>query len=158
MSTVALAKRLGEMLIGKGLLTSGQLEHALKEQQSTRELLGAILVHRGWVKEEDVLRTLGEQMDMPYVRLAEQAIDWTLSSRFSSTLLTDHACFPLRMEGEWLIAVIADPLDAWAVSELEKEASNRGRKLHLLLARSEDIRASVAQAKQQAIKSLRPPA
>lgn len=156
MSATMIAKRLGELLIGKGLLTPGQLDHALQEQRSTGELLGAILVRKGWVKEEDMLRTLGEQMGMPYVRLSDQGIDWTLAGRFPSALLTDHACFPLRIESEWLIVAIADPLDAWAISELEKEASNRGRKLHLVLARAQEVRAAVAQAKQKAM-GARPP-
>ena len=151
MSATMIAKRLGELLIGKGLLTAGQLDHALQEQRSTGELLGAILVRKGWVKEEDMLRTLGEQMGMPFVRLADQSIDWTLAGRFPAALLTDHACFPLRIESEWLIVAIADPLDAWAISELEKEASNRGRKLHLVLARTPEVRAAVAQAKQKAM-------
>jgi len=158
MSATMSAKLLGELLLGKGFVSTGQLDRALQEQRTTGELLGALLVRKGWVKEADMLKMLGEQMGMPYVVLADQAVDWTLAGRFSSALLTDHTCFPLHMDGESLIAAIADPLDAWAVSKLEKEASRRGRKLHLVLARTAEIRAAVAQAKQQAIQSLRPPA
>ncbi len=157
MSMVGVTKRLGELLMGKGLISAEQLEHALQEQRTSGELLGAILIRRRWVKEEDLLRTLGEQMDIPYVRLAEQAVDWTFANRFPSTLLTDHLCFPMRMEGQALIVAIADPLDAWTMSELEREAANRGWKLQLVLAAGQEIRDALAQAKQQAMKSLRMP-
>lgn len=154
MSVVGTTKRLGEMLIGKGLLNAGQLERALQEQRSTGEFLGAILVRKGMVTEEALLKTLGEQVGIPYVRLSEQAVDWTLAGRFPSGLLTEHACFPLRIESQWLIAAVADPLDAWAVSELEKEASARGRKVQLVLCSAEEIRAAVAKAKHQTINNL----
>ncbi|MBI4323133.1 MAG: MSHA biogenesis protein MshE, partial [Candidatus Omnitrophica bacterium] len=74
MSTVGVTKRLGELLMDKGLISAGQLEHALQEQRTSGEFLGAILVRRKWVKEGDLLSTLGEQMGIPYVRLAEQAV------------------------------------------------------------------------------------
>lgn len=157
MSTVGTAKRLGELLMGKGLISAGQLEHALQEQRTSGEFLGAILLRRRWVQEGDLLRTLGEQMDIPYVRLAEQAVDWTFANRFPSTLLTDHLCFPMRLEGQSLIVAIANPLDAWAVSELEREAANRGWRVQLVLATGQEIRDAVAQATQHAVKSLRMP-
>ena len=157
MSTVEVTKRLGELLMGKGLLSAGQLDQALQEQRANGELLGAILVRKKWVKEEDLLKALGEQMDIPYVRLASQTVDWMLANRFSPTLLTEHLCFPIRIEGRSLVVAIADPLDAWAMSELEKEAANRGWKLQLALAAGQEIHDALAKAKQHAIQSLRMP-
>ena len=157
MSTVGVTKRLGELLMGKGLLSAAQLDQALQEQRTSGELLGAILVRRKWVKEEDLLKALGEQMDIPYVRLASQAVDWMLANRFSPMLLTEHLCFPVRVEGLVLVVAIADPLDAWAMSALEKEAANRGWKLQLALAVGQEIRDALAKAKQHAIQSLRMP-
>lgn len=157
MSMVAMSKRLGELLREKGLISAGQLEQALQEQRSTGELLGELLLRKGWVKEEALLQTLGEQMDIPYVHLANETVDWSLAGRFPATLLTDHLCFPLRLEGQYLIAAIANPLDAWVVSKLEQEATNRGRKVQLVLASSQEIREAIGQAKQQAMNSWRMP-
>ena len=157
MSAAGATKRLGELLMGKGLLSAEQLDRALQEQRTSGELLGVMLIRKKWVKEADLLKTLGEQMGIPYVRLKEQAVDWTFANRFPSTLLTDHLCFPIRMEGQSLLVAIADPLDVWAVSELEREAAHRGRKLQLVLAAEQEVRDALAQAKQHAVKSLRMP-
>jgi hypothetical protein len=40
---------LGELLVKKGLVTEDELKHALKEQDETGQLLGTILVDRGFV-------------------------------------------------------------------------------------------------------------
>lgn len=51
-------KRLGEALIGKGLITEAQLQDALREQGLTKEFLGAILLKRKLITERDLLENL----------------------------------------------------------------------------------------------------
>jgi purine-binding chemotaxis protein CheW len=51
-------KSLGAMLVQNGLLTADKLRHALSEQQRAAEPLGKTLVRLGYVREEDVLRSL----------------------------------------------------------------------------------------------------
>jgi purine-binding chemotaxis protein CheW len=51
-------KSLGAMLVQNGLLTMEKLRHALSEQQRAAEPLGKTLVRLGFVREEDVLRSL----------------------------------------------------------------------------------------------------
>ncbi len=131
------AKRLGELLVKKGVLTPTQLNIALERQRSTREFLGAILMRLGWLTEEALLKTLAEQFVIPYVRQEDEAIDWNAAKRFSSALLMDHHCFPLRMDGQTVTVAIANPLDVWAISELEKKAGFR--KIQLVLMSTQEI-------------------
>lgn len=124
-------KRLGEALIGKGLITEAQLQDALREQGLTKEFLGAILLKRKLIMEKDLLEVLSEQFNIPYVRLQDQAIDRSVARRFTTSLLLDHKCFPIRQDDYSVTVAITNPLNAWAVSELEKEAE--GRKVKLIL-------------------------
>jgi hypothetical protein len=52
---------LGELLVGKGLVTKDELEFALAEQAESGRLLGAILVERGFVSGPALAIALAEQ-------------------------------------------------------------------------------------------------
>jgi hypothetical protein len=52
---------LGELLVTKGLVTEDELQRALKQQEETGELLGTILVDRGFVSGPALAVALAEQ-------------------------------------------------------------------------------------------------
>ena len=54
-------RRLGEILLDRGLVTEGGLRRALEEQTRTGELLGRILLDRGWLSVEQLEEALAEQ-------------------------------------------------------------------------------------------------
>lgn len=60
-----ITKKIGEILVEVNLISQEQLQQALEEQEKTHEVLGKILVKRGFVKEHDVLVCLGKQMGFP---------------------------------------------------------------------------------------------
>jgi type IV pilus assembly protein PilB len=130
-------KRLGEFLMEKGLITEKQLIEALKEQQRTNEFLGSILIKRKQIKERDLVKMLSEQYNIPMITLKNRYIDWDLVKRFSSALILDHKCFPVRKD-EWSITfAITNPLDVWVLKKIEEEAMGRGIKL--VLTTNDDI-------------------
>jgi len=53
--------RLGELLVLRGYLTSAQLHQALREQQTSGQILGAVLYDKGWVSKGQIRTTLLEQ-------------------------------------------------------------------------------------------------
>lgn len=55
------APRLGQLLIGQGLLTAAQLQEALVEQQRTGVPLGQVVVHRGYTTPAAVAQALATQ-------------------------------------------------------------------------------------------------
>ena len=92
------AKRLGELLVEKGLITPKQLDQALERQRSTREFLGAILISGGWVGEERLLRSVADQFEVSFIRMEEEWVDWDVVLRFLEPLIVEHRCIPLRMD------------------------------------------------------------
>ncbi len=137
---------LGELLIHKGLITRAQLTAALQAQRVSKEFLGALCVRKGWVAEDALLDALAEQFGMPRVHLDQERLDGAVAGRFSPALLKEHHCVPLRLDGQAVLVAIANPLDAWAVSELEREAGFR--KVHLVLASAKEIDDAVARLQQ----------
>ena len=90
-------KQLGEILIERGLITPQQLKEALEEQRRTNAFLGAILVKRGYIKEESLLKALSEQFRIPFVSLRGKYINWSIAGQFSTSLVLDLQCFPLKV-------------------------------------------------------------
>jgi type IV pilus assembly protein PilB len=131
------AKRIGEILIEKGFITEAQLHDALTEQKLSDKFLGKILVDKGVIADRDLIAALAEQFGMSVVELKEQHIDMELARKFSTSLIIDHKCFPLKEDDYSVTMAIINPLNAVAISKIEDEA--HPRKVNLVLVAEEDI-------------------
>ncbi|MDX1595131.1 MAG: GspE/PulE family protein [Gammaproteobacteria bacterium] len=124
--------RLGDLLIDHELITPAQLEDALKAQREDEEEhrpIGEILITSGILSENDLLRALSRHLNVEYINIAEQ--DYEVIDPALSTLLPARTCrrlmvVPLFMlsdqNGRHLTLAMADPLDADAIDEVEREA------------------------------------
>lgn len=134
-------KRLGEILIEKGLLTQPQLEAALERQKRTKEFLGAILLKENLIKERYLLEALSEQCGVPVISLKNRYIDWKFVKQFTPELILGYKCFPVGKD-DWAVTVaVTNPLDVWPIKKAEEEA--RGLKLKLVLVSEEDMREAI---------------
>ena len=138
---------LGELLIQKGVLTQRRLKEALDEQKKTGEFLGRILIKLGFVKEDKLIQVLSEQFDIPFLELSRQHIDWGVALRFPSSLVVDHEYLPIRWDSKGVMVAVTNPLDAAALSEVEKLALYE--KVSLALVTSSDMLEAVKQYKQK---------
>ena len=102
--------RLGEMLIDKKLITAQQLESALKEQQESGELIGRILVNRGYLKEEELLMSLSEQLNIPFIRLQDIVIDPQAIKKVPAKFVWHYKIVPIEYAGGKLTIATSEPL------------------------------------------------
>ena len=89
--------RLGELLVGEGLITRAQLDSALTAQQIFGGRLGTNLVEHGFVNEVDLARLLAKQLDVPMVdpnALAE--VDDRVLALIPGDLAREYAVVPFR--------------------------------------------------------------
>lgn len=69
-------KKLGDLLVRKGLITGAQLGEAMEHLKYTStDDLDVYLIQRGYVSEKDVLTVEGEQIGCPFMDLSEVEID-----------------------------------------------------------------------------------
>ena len=130
-------KKIGEILIDKGLVRPEELDRALQEQARTKEFLGKILIKRCYVKESDLLSALSEQFQIPILNLKEIKINWDFVKSFNLSLIFEFKCFPIQQD-EWSVTIaITNPLDMWAIKKCEEEV--RGLRLKLALVSMSDI-------------------
>jgi hypothetical protein len=145
-------KRLGEILIGKGFITEAQLHDALLEQKVGDRFLGRILVDKGIITDRALLEALSEQFDIPIVDIKSHHIDMELARKFSTSVILDHKCFPLKEDDYTVTVAIVNPLNAVAISKIEEEAYPR--KVHLVLVLEEDIEKVIQNYRQYISQSI----
>ena len=113
---------LGGILIKKGFVSHDELVNALKIQQNSKEFLGRILVNQGLINEKQLSESLAEQFGLPLVSVKDREIDWELVDIFSKSLILEHRCFPVERKQDTITMAVENPLDAWIISEAEKQA------------------------------------
>jgi type IV pilus assembly protein PilB len=111
--------RLGTMLVRADVLTAEQLEEALAEKAETGKRLGEIVVDRGWVTSRDLGRALAEQHHIEFIDLMEAEIEDAAASLLPERLARRYRAVPIRFLGEDKVLVaVADPTDVLASDDL----------------------------------------
>src|SRR5215469_4407938 len=91
-----MARRLGTIMIDMGYLDEETLWKVLEEQKRTgTELLGKTAVRMGIVKEDQVLKALGEQLGMKVIKLADITIPAELTELVNESMATAYKIVPL---------------------------------------------------------------
>ncbi|MGI9260031.1 MAG: ATPase, T2SS/T4P/T4SS family [Gammaproteobacteria bacterium] len=127
---------LGEMLLAQGLVTEGQVQQALKLQESSGKRLGEIIVEQDWVPEQDVLKALGTQLAVPFVRLRTGLFDPVVAELIDKELAQRLRVLPMfRVRGAIYLAT-TQPQDIPMLTEVKEQL---GVLVKPVLARREDI-------------------
>ena len=102
--------KIGQMLINKKLITPEQLEDALQEQAKSGELLGAVLIKKGFIGEEDFLKVLSEQFNVPFIKIKETAIDPLAVKKVPAKFAWYYKVMPVKFIDNKLVIASSDPL------------------------------------------------
>ena len=90
---------LGTLVFRAGLLPEEQLEEALQEGMKTGKRLGEILLERGLVSETNLGRLLAAQKGLPFVELDPSALDPTAPPLLPAEKARLHGALPIGFEG-----------------------------------------------------------
>ena len=129
-------KRLGELLVEKGLLTEEQCRHALDIQKKTGRRLGQAIIELGFVKEEELLQVLSKQMTLPHIWLRKGLIDPKIINIISAEKARLHKIIPMFRIKNNLILATSDPQAIFVMDEIEEAT---GLAVQPVLTRSNDI-------------------
>lgn len=115
-------KKFGELLLSQGSITPEQLEESLQLQGRDGGLLGEIMVHRGFITENEVVRSLSTQYGLPVLRVNDYEIDKDISSRFTPEILYVNLMLPLSELSDLLLVTVADLPESEIIDTLEEIA------------------------------------
>ena len=114
-----ITKRIGEVLLERGLITRKKLEEALGYQKEHGGLMGRVLIKLGMVTEEDVALALTAQYGFPYLPLDNYEIDVSLTSLVPEKVAREYCLIPIDRIGNALTLAMADPSNVKAIEDIE---------------------------------------
>ncbi len=103
--------RLGDLLLVKGLINDSQLKEALAESFAAGDLLGRVLLRHQWIFEDELARTLAEQLGIPYVNLRQAGLDNAVARLVPFEIGMHFAAVPVCFRGDRVRVAFADPTD-----------------------------------------------
>ncbi len=118
-------KRIGDLLIERGLITDSELKFALDMQKQTHDKLGEVLVKNNIVSEEDMAKTLAFQLEVDFVDLNRITIDPELATIVMRNTARKNHLVPVQKSGESLYIAMDDPLNYYAIDEVRKVTKMR---------------------------------
>jgi len=130
--------KLGEVLRRKGLITEQQLEAGLIRAKATGELLGVVLLKMGFIFEEELARTLSEQLAIPYVSISRVGFDRSATRLLPPDVGTKLAAIPVRLAGDAVQVAFADPTDPTALEGVQAHV----RRVQVAVAELSDIKSA----------------
>jgi hypothetical protein len=112
---------LGAVLLGEKLINAEQLELALLEQEQLRRRLGEILLNFGWVTSEQIAHALAKQYGLEFIDLRTAAIDPLAPSLLEPGVAQRYQALPVRfLDDDVVLVAIADPTDVGACDEIRE--------------------------------------
>ena len=116
-------KRLGDLLLGAGVITKEQLEEALKKQKEAGngQKLGMTLVDMGIMNDEIIAEALCHQMGLERVHLAGITIEDEVLALVDEKVLRKYMLLPYEFAPDnpnVLRVAFSDPLDMIAMDDL----------------------------------------
>ena len=146
-------RKLGDTLVGWGVITPQQLEAALEAQgrdgRSVRRRLGRVLVDAGLVTDGAVAAALADMHGLQVVDLDQQMIDPGVARRIPHSIAVQHVVLPMTVREGVLRVAVADPVDVVALDDLRMRA--QGLRLEVVVAAETQLREKISELWSQAV-------
>jgi type IV pilus assembly protein PilB len=115
----AMERKLGEMLVKDNLITTDQLEEALRAQETSRRSLGHILIEMGLTSEWEMAAALGKQLNVPFITLSHYDIDEGVLKTIPREIVRKYKIVPVDKTGDTLTIALSDPSNIYLLDELK---------------------------------------
>jgi len=108
--------RLGELLIRRGFINEAQLTWALGEARARKELLGVVLLRERLIFEDELARTLSQQLSLPYINIRQVGVDASAARLLPAEVGLAVLAIPIRATSEGIQVGFGDPTDEQALN------------------------------------------
>ncbi len=110
---------IGEILVGKGLVTREQLDKCLQKQKGSSKRLGEIFVQEGILNQDQLNQALAERLGVEHVGLAEYQVDSLAANMVPEKLARRYGAIPIKFLDENTLQVaMVDPTNVFAIDDL----------------------------------------
>lgn len=112
-------KRIGDVLVNAGVISTDQLKMALDIQKEKKERLGTLLVQEGFITEQQLIRALEIQLGVDFVDLSKEELPGDLSRLVNRDVARKHSVVPVKVLRDELYLAMSDPLNFIAIEEVK---------------------------------------
>ena len=120
-------RRLGDILLTKGLILPSQLADALEYQEKNGGRLGWILASLGYISRIDLYRALASHFRLPLICDIEhiiKTIDKSVAELVTPAEVNHYQVIPYRQNGEYIEVLTPEPNNPQALAFLQKRFGN----------------------------------
>lgn len=135
-------RRLGEILVGKSIITPEQNTEFLRKVKETGKPLGQVLVDAEVITKEELAQVLGEQLGIPHVWLRGGLVDPRIVSVLPKEKALSFQVIPMFLVNNMLTIATADPHSIFVFDEVEKTT---GMQVYPVVSRADDILEAIQQ-------------
>ncbi len=113
---------LGELLNKMGIISDDQLNEALQEQRKTGKKLGQILIKKGVITSSILIDSLCVQLGIAKIHPKKDQVDKNLLNKANHAYFQKKRIVPLHLDTEKriLTVVMEDPTDGETIADLQK--------------------------------------
>ena len=129
-------RRLGNILVNAGKITSFQLQEALKAQKSLGKKLGEILVDSKIITEDEIIEAIEQQTGIKKIDLNTIEFNRKAISLIPENLCKKYTLIPFGFENNRIKVTLADPLNIFAIDDV---AISTGFEIESFISRKADI-------------------
>ncbi|MFH1645428.1 MAG: ATPase, T2SS/T4P/T4SS family [Candidatus Omnitrophota bacterium] len=139
---LSLKDRITKKLVESGLITQAKLKKALAYQKEKGGKLSDVLVELGFIKQEDFLSALSQDLNIPLINLAKYNADPEVINLIPIEIVKQYKLLPLSKIGSTITIAVCDPLDIFAIDDIK---SLTGYEVRLMLASEDSILYAISQ-------------
>ncbi len=122
-------KKLGELLLGKGLIDDMQLRSAMSHQRSWGGKIGSALVELGFISTEEIEKVLEEQLRQKCLTEAQMVPEPEAIALMNAQDVAKYVALPLRVRGNEVFIALSNPFDLSITDEIGFKLGKRVRGL-----------------------------
>lgn len=139
---LSLKDRITNKLLKSRIISQDQLDKALLFQKEKGGKLSQILIDLGFVKQEELLITLSQDLNIPLINLSKYNADPTVIEIIPREIARHYHILPLSKMGPTITIAVADPLNIFAIDDIK---SLTGFDVRLVLTDSDSINTAIEQ-------------
>ncbi|MCE9685919.1 Flp pilus assembly complex ATPase component TadA [Shewanella sp. AS16] len=114
-----LKMRLGDLLVQEQIIGEAQLQAALTEQRSTGKKLGRTLIDMAALTEDQLLKFLSQQLNLPYLDISRRSIAPEIVNLLPEVQARRYRALVVEAQEDGVLVAMSDPADLQALDNLE---------------------------------------
>jgi len=148
---LSLRERLTEILIHNKLISQVQLDEALRVQKEKGGRLSDIIVTLKFIRENELISTIGSELGLPLVDLKRFKIDPEIVKTVPIETARHYQVIPISKMGDTITLAMADPLNIFAIDHIE---TLTGYKINPIISSGQDILQAIELGYPDATKGI----